>query len=315
MGKAAARMAAQRFPDEATLNEARRGRVRRWLAIDDATDPSPVTVTRPTGWARRRVLTAVAAGVLVGAVATLAIAALAPDRVMPTAAALVYQPVAGNASDLLKDLAAKAAVQPASPGAGGYQYVHTRTWSLAMSGFSDAEIFDARIVTAERELWVGRDGSGRVDITKEGAPVDRLELDGGPGFQTVDSLRAAESTGRGTAQWFHTVREMWTGQVVEPGVQNTLLAILASKPGITTEGETTDRGGRRGIAFSTPADNARSLIPNQRLVIILDPATGMLLDYEEVATENGGLPISTPSSTGYVVWLGSGHVKEPGVRP
>lgn len=257
----------------------------------------------------------VAAGALAAVVAAIAVPVFAPDQVMPTAAALVYRPVEGKATDLLTDLAAKAAAQPAPPGAGDYQYLHTRTWSLGLSGYSDTEIFDAKMSIFERELWLRPGGLGRLEMTEDGGPVRREELSGGPAFQTVDSLRAPQSANRNTAQWFQAVAEVWSSQVVTPEIQSALLSILATKPNITVEGETTDRVGRRGIAFSAAADGTRSTTPNERLVIVLDPVTGMLLDHEVVATESGDLPIKTPCTTAYMVWLASGFTPDTDSRP
>ncbi|WP_285500900.1 hypothetical protein [Actinokineospora sp. NBRC 105648] len=268
-------------------------------------------------WTRRRVLAVIGAGIAAAVVVSVALPALAPDQVLPTAAALTYRPVEGTSSGVLADLATKAAAQPAPPGSGPYHYLRTRSWSLGLTGTSDADISGARIAVYDRELWLQANGTGRLQTTQDGGPVHREEITGGLelGRHTPETLRTAQETNPPAAQWFDLIAEVWSSQVVTPQTQNALLTTLATRPDVTIEGETTDRMGRKGIAFSTPNDNARSATPNERLVLVFDPTTGALLDQETVATESGGLPINTPTSTGYTVWLVSGFTPNTDTTP
>ncbi|WP_157440641.1 hypothetical protein [Actinokineospora inagensis] len=291
-------MANQRFPDDDALAEARSAHRAVW----------PDSPARPR---RRRLVPVLVAGTALAAVAAVGVPLVAPDDVVPTATALVYQHVDTDPATLLTDLARRAATQPAPSGAGDYDYVRTRTWNLALTGDSDLNITDARISAAEQDMWTAPDGTGRLDVSRDGAPVKHLDLSSGVARTTPDRLPEA----RTTAQWFDSIRETWSRQAVSPALQNALLSALATRGDITTEGKTTDRANRPGIAVSTKQDPEHALTPNERLVIVLDPDTGMLLDYEVMSLESGSLPITTPCSTSYTIWLSSGHTTKIGLRP
>ena len=69
------------------------------------------------------------------------------------------------------------------------------------------------------------------------------------------------------------------------------LRLLAQKPGITIDGPVTDRAGRAGVAVSTGGQYAGL---SARHVLIIDPATGMILGAEEKVLEANGVLLAEP---------------------
>lgn len=317
------RMAAQRFPSDEILGDTEMSP----RLLNELQDGPPRTVTsvptrRPV---RRRVL--VAAGIV--AVAAVGSIVVVPHLNQPTAyaetaPALQYLPGApkGTAGDLLTELAARAQAQPPAPGSGPYHYVHTRSWSLGTDMTTDMKLLGWRIEKTEREQWSSGDGSGRIlqwgetpdmSLDKKYKPG---EMDGTLLTGSTEALRArlaAQNPGRTPAGWFRTVESVWNRQVVSPQLQSALLRNLATQPGVTVPGMTTDRAGRKGIAFSV-VDSDET--PVMRYVMVLDPDTGMLLDFESIALERfDDIPMKTPATVGYTVWLDTGFTASTTERP
>jgi hypothetical protein len=276
------RMRAQRFPASAPLPAAR---PRRHLAL----------------------LTALA---VVAAVVGITQAVHRPEYAQ-TAVTLHYTPAPQETPvQELTHLADLAATQPPPPGTGPYNYVRTKSWNLSTDMNTRMEILAAHIAVTDREQWAATDGSGRLAITVDGKPSS-LTGNYAPGTMlgnfvtSLTDLKHRNPRATTAGAWIQLIKATWSDQTVTPALQAGLLRTLAGRPGLTLTGTTTDRAGRPGIAVSAQT-------PGLRRTLILSPDTGMLLDYEEVTLAAGALPIRTPATTGYTLWLATGYRATPG---
>lgn len=322
------RMAAQRFPSDELLADIQRDHVPRWtLAAASEPPVIPIACPNPPSRTRRRVL--VAAGLTAVAIAGSAVALprlAAPPAYADTPSMLHYTPFASkeSAMDALTQLADRARRTPVPLGAGAVHYIQTRNWYLGTAMTTDMRILNTRVAETLRDEWIAADGSGRILDVRDGQPARWSGPHGSePGHsfivgRTVEELRAQLSQGyggRSTAGWFKATREIWNQQVVTPELQSALLTILAAQPDVTVEGTTTDRAGRSGIAVSTTTKNSGELTPEMRFTLILNPDTGMLEAYEQIALQAGTLPIHVPATTGYTLWLRQGYTPDTTHRP
>lgn len=107
--------------------------------------------------------------------------------------------------------------------------------------------------------------------------------------------------------------DLWAQRAPSPQLQAALLRVLADEPGLVDRGQVVDRAGRHGVAVSV--DSAYTGLPT-RYTLILDPHTGMLLDYEQTLTTTASkLNVPNPSVIGYTVWLAYGDVNQVGQQP
>lgn len=222
-------------------------------------------------------------------------------------------------TSILQQLADRASRQPALPDA-RYDYIRTRAWYLATDQTTDGQVISSRIEPSDREVWIAPDGSGRIQDTR-GGTLMRWSGDYTAGHLSTPLKANGTATDigtelrqqgahRSTVAWFDAVKQLWATQVVPPTMQSALLQILATQPDVNVAGTVTDRAGRQGIAVST-----ESPTPRMKYVLVLDENTGMLLDFEEVAVEEGSLPVKSPATIGYTVWLSTGRVPTTGDRP
>jgi len=93
-------------------------------------------------------------------------------------------------------------------------------------------------------------------------------------------------------------------EVLSPQLTAALWRVLAAMPRVHYLGTTVDRAGRAGEAVATDFGGRG----NERLVLIIDPSTGRLLDEEDIFMTNPGkLTIRNfPAVIGYVVYLRQG---------
>ena len=73
------------------------------------------------------------------------------------------------------------------------------------------------------------------------------------------------------------VSDLYAGYVADPAITSRLWRLLAAEPTIQTLGRTTDRLGRQAEVFIADA-----LDPSQRILILVDPATGRYLGSETI---------------------------------
>lgn len=103
------------------------------------------------------------------------------------------------------------------------------------------------------------------------------------------------------AALFQALHEVTSTRVMDASVQAAALTMLAAEPGVVALGETTDRRGRAAVAFGTDSDDSGL---DRRHVLMVDPASGRLLGYEEVLTgDTGALDVEAPAVTTYTVFL------------
>ncbi|MFE9203850.1 hypothetical protein [Micromonospora sp. NPDC007230] len=218
---------------------------------------------------------------------------------------------------MLMDLAARARQQPAPPGIGPYHYMHQRGWYLGVAANTEGRILRSGITEIEREQWIAADGSGR--LKRDDGVSIASDQEFGPGglyagfvssTATPESLRTALNANT-SAGFLRAVADLWGRQVVPPNMQGDLLELLASQPGVTAMGQTTDRVGRPGVAIG--ADKTDGVA--EKIVLVFSPDTGALLDAESIVLEKSDLPVQVPATTAYTVWLDRGQTGSTEVRP
>ena len=291
------------------------------IAVTSQPLPGGADGRRPTVVRRRLVLAGAVAAVLGAAVAVPVL------TTSPTYAAtppmLHFVPVAGqqSASSVLTDLARRARTQPSARGQGRYHYLHTKGWYLHVAADDNNRIFASGIAEIDRQLWQAADGSGRlfqvIPDDPSGLPPDRIlgpgELSGAflPADATDAAVRARYGHAATAAGWIRTIQELWSQQVVPPALHARLLDNLAGQPGVSVLGDTNDRAGRRGIALAVEDQRG----PRERLILVLDPETGALLDAETIVLEDSELPVQPPATISYTVWLAVGHTSTTSAMP
>jgi hypothetical protein len=201
-----------------------------------------------------------------------------------------------------------------------FQYLKLQSWSLFTR--VDGVKVTSKVVPSTTESWIAADGSGRQVIRVGGKVKDQLYAAGQfPRMYDVrllstdptvlvGQLALGHPPANGPAEVVVAVTDLWKQQAPSPSLQGALLRVLAATPGLTSPGQVTDRGGRKGVAVSI--QSAYTGLPTT-YTMILDPSTGALLDYEEVLTTSAGkLNVRIPAVVGYSLWVAHGFV--PGDR-
>lgn len=314
-------------PDAAT----RAAGLRRILAIPAVTEVPRPAHRRPVS--RRWVLagagafaaSAVTAGVLVVAYDPVAAPASAA-----TPAPLTYAPAGGPALAALERIAVAAQAGTAAA-ADGPEHLVVESWSLHSQ--IGGERVTSAVVPLIREVWRAADGSGRV-VERYAAPVFRSgdgkrawQQQGSPGAgekprettypaggfpgmwadrPPADAaalaawLRTGHPAGNGPAETLVAITDLARERVLSPAERAAVVRVLARVPGIESTGAVTDRAGRTGEAFSVVS--GYSGLPT-RYTLILDPADGRLLGYEQMLTTDAGrLDVTAPAVIGYEIY-------------
>jgi hypothetical protein len=116
-------------------------------------------------------------------------------------------------------------------------------------------------------------------------------------------LAVGHPSSLGPAETFVAVSDLYNEQPVGPELRAAILRLLATLPGLRYDGTTVDRAGRNGFAISTESD--LSGLPTEYL-LVFDPATGQLLDSEQILNKSAGkLGVPIPSVIAYTVYLDS----------
>jgi hypothetical protein len=293
-----------------------------------------VMATGPARQARRR------RPMLVGAVVatSLALVAVVAYEVVPrpepafaaTPTPLVFAGGGGSAAALLTGIADRAATARAPAAAGNHEHLVTLSWSLWSQ--IDGERVRSAVVPSRTESWRGADDSGRVSVTYEkpqfpnGSDRWSWRLNGAPGGSAdprtenypaggfpamwpgnppatglADWLTIGHPAANGPAETLVAVTDLARERVLTPQLRASLLRRVASLPGLAADGAVTDRAGRQGQAFSLVSDH--SGLPT-RYTLIVDPATGALLDYESMLTTTAGkLDVKIPAVIGYETYM------------
>ncbi|WP_433261309.1 hypothetical protein ACQPZF_26440 [Actinosynnema sp. CS-041913] len=243
---------------------------------------------------------------------------------------------------LLAGLAERAERQSGPGGSGPWLHRVGRQWAFQTSMNTRGHTIGAGVGEQWSQSWSGADGAvrGRRVTTDpprggwEPLSADEPAEPGGPALPQVGAVSAEQvrewlikqvRTGtstspgdeRSTAQWFRAVAG---GRAADdPVFAAVAWRILASLPGITVEGQTRDRAGRPAVAVSVVAEQAGGWFPRQRLYLLFDSQTGLLLAGETVALavdENAvGTSVSLPVTTAYQLWFAGVFVADKYAQP
>jgi hypothetical protein len=127
------------------------------------------------------------------------------------------------------------------------------------------------------------------------------ELDTRPEALREQLLAASPQATDHAAALFRALYEVLSNQPVDAPVRAAALTMLANEPGVVALGETTDRRGRDVVAFATDSDDTGG---ETRYVLLVDPATGRFLGYEEVLLGDGRrIGVESPAIISYTAFL------------
>ncbi|WP_329102995.1 CU044_5270 family protein [Micromonospora sp. NBC_01699] len=246
--------------------------------------------------------------------------------VAPAALGLQFPGPADPAGPWLRELAERTARLPESAGPGRYTYQHSQTWSLDSTG-ADPAAANA-VLARDEQLWWAADRSGREDITVlPGQPGDEEQtrwLDGPPSGTdpartdyrpgelavVVDEpatdpavltrqLSAHEPFSNGPQAVIRAVADLYRFHEMNPALRAAVLHVLTETSGLVLRGRVVDRAGRVGVAVSV--DSAAGAT---RDLAVLDPDTGHLLSYEQVALISPPRSaVRAPAVISYVLYL------------
>ncbi len=105
----------------------------------------------------------------------------------------------------------------------------------------------------------------------------------------------------GPIKTYLAVTDLLRDRVLLPRERAAVLRIISGLPELRYEGETHDRAGRPGQAYSLDSDY--SGLPT-RYTLIVDPTNGVILANEQMLTTRAGeLQVSIPSVIGYETYL------------
>ncbi|MFC4070291.1 CU044_5270 family protein [Actinoplanes subglobosus] len=279
--------------------------------------------------AARRPVTVAAALVLL-VLAGLQFAPLPRPAYAATPEPLRFSGAAGSARETLTGIAERAAAVPAPARTGDDEHLVVQSWSLWTQ--VDGERVTSAIIPSRAESWRGPDDSGRrvtgfedprfTSTGEEWLWRYRNLFDDSLGTRTEEypagrfpSMWAGPPPATGTDAWLHVghpkengpyetivaVTDLARERLLIPAVRASVLRIVAELPGLTYDGTVTDRAGRTGAAFSVTTDD--SGLPT-RHTLVVDPATGALLGYEQMLTTDAGkLDVRVPAVIGYDAYL------------
>jgi hypothetical protein len=268
----------------------------------------------------------VAASVIAAAALIVGIPSSSTSRAYAaTPPALHYQETASAepAEAQLTAIAARSATtKPVATG----KYAHLIVTSWSLTTRIDGRQVTSAVVPTTTESFVAADRSGQLTRryeaptfasaadrrrwTKAGAP-------GGTGDATTSTysagqfpqmfaapaptdaaamssyLEAGHPADNGPAEILIAAADLVKAQVLDPAQRASLLQVLATVPGLASDGAVVDRSGRSGQAYSVTSNFTG--LPT-RYTVIIDPTSGQLLGLEQTLTTRAGslnVPISS----------------------
>jgi hypothetical protein len=246
----------------------------------------------------------------------------------PAALHMQFPDQASPARPWLQQLAERTARLDEPVDAGRYTYLRTQSWSVESTA---ADPHDANAVVARDErLWWAADRSGREEISTlppqpgdasradwlDGPPPGsagaRAHYNYRPGELAVvidepstdpallaGQLSAHEPFSNGPQAVIRAVASMYRYHEMSPALRAAVLHVLAETDGLMNRGRVVDRAGRVGVAVSVDTDAGAT-----RDLAVLDPATGTLLSYEQVALISPPRSaVRAPAVISYVLYL------------
>lgn len=290
----------------------------------------PAGTVRPAGRRRSLLAAAAAAAVLVaGGLAWNALGPSTPKGFAATPPPLTIIPAAdGRPAKAVLEAIADAAAASGVPagGPGQTEYHKMRNWHLSSQVDSRGTV--SAIQPEQYEAWLRPDNSRR-QVTRKAPPEfqsdhDREQWDAETeGSERVhegsnsgdwkdrpptdlDALRVRLAGNRpvdlmGSVAYVDGIGDLLRDRVLLPAERAAVLRVLADLPGIRHDGQTRDRTGRPGQAFSV--DTAGHGLP-ARYTFVIDPAAGLILAEEEMLTTDPGLlNVRVPAVIGYETYL------------
>jgi hypothetical protein len=231
------------------------------------------------------------------------------------------------AAAMLRQVARRAAAQPATPAPRADQFLYTKTESaqVFLSVVGGGPTFSYRQALT-REFWIAPDGSGRILETTGAAefltPQDEATWvsAGSPDLfdnRTTDDRFAAgelsyqdysdlptdpvelekvierrEIVGGPDGDWetFSIVGDLLREAHTAPAVRAALYEVAADLPGVELVGRVTDGAGRSGIAVAYTSDRGEGAI---RQEFIFDPQTAELLGERYVLVDDSRIDVQS----------------------
>ncbi|MBN6034137.1 hypothetical protein [Amycolatopsis sp. 195334CR] len=278
---------------------------------------------------RRRVLLTAGAAVVAVAAGTLAVGRVlnSPGHTTSTPPLLQFSPaaVASDPGPLLRDLASRARRQAGPSGSGEVFFSERSQWIFATKIDTNGQDLGSQLYERRIQTWLAADGTGREMQSPEGEgppPMERplvgqSQLPGADQQALVAGFRK-EGQGQPAAWWMEATLR-WGAQLHAPATAAAFLDVLAEQPGLTVEGQTTDRRGRAAVAVSAVSHQPGNGFPDSRNYLLIAPETGQLLATEFVATtansEILGTEVPVPATIGYLLWDVNGLVANLDARP
>jgi len=245
-----------------------------------------------------------------------------------------------NAAALLNDLAIVAAAQPAAPTSAGYLYTKVEATYQNTMVLRGGEVI-ATLAPRTREMWIARDGSGRIRETAGdviflsergrvawvamGSPQLARTANGdfGPGGLGYEDLtrlptdppalaevireRAARADPPLDDEMFVVIGDLLRQPGAPPALRSALYKIAAGIPGVELVGDARDHSGRQGVAVAMTSTYTGLRTRNS---LIFDPRTSALLGEEHVLLEPAAwIDAPPPVVVGYAVYLESRTVE------
>ncbi|MEV4625408.1 CU044_5270 family protein [Micromonospora sp. NPDC049523] len=246
--------------------------------------------------------------------------------VAPAALGLQFPGQAEPAGPWLRELAERTAGLHETAGTGRYTYQHSQTWSLENTAGGPDEA--NAVVARDERLWWAADRSGREEITAlppqagnadaaqwldgppPGSDRSRTDYRAGEMALVVDDpatdpvvlsrqLSAHEPFSNGPQAVIRAVADLYRFHEMSPALRAAVLHVLTETNGLVYRGRVVDRAGRTGVAVSVDSEAGAT-----RDLAVLDPDTGTLLSYEQVALISPPRSaVRAPAVISYVLYL------------
>ena len=242
----------------------------------------------------------------------------------------VRQPGSGSSTEELEQIAARAE-HLTGERTTGWEHLVLSAWYLNTLVRVDAAgqtETTTLVVPNWTETWRGPDGTGTTtsvvrkpdlrteedrrkwetlhrpgeDTTARTEPVPPRTFTGRPPTDPAAMARYLiqnRPPGNSPGETVDAIRDLVREIVLNPAQRAAVVRVLTTVPGLAYSGTTTDRAGRAGAAFTLrTADNG----VRKDTTLILDPATGRLLDAEDLLLDEGGLNVRVPCVVSYEVF-------------
>lgn len=208
------------------------------------------------------------------------------------------------AAEALRSAALVAARQPSATVEPG-QYVYTKTKAMWRSITCDGpEVCTTEFEDVVREIWIARDGSGRINETRGGEHWDQTFDPGGLYFEDLSNLptevealrswieeRAALADPPTDYEMFIVIGDLLRETYASPELRAALYEVAATLPRVELLGQVADEEGRPGIGVGYTYLGIRQ-------ELIFDPKTSGVLGERQVQVDPPVNDASPPPGVG-----------------